>query len=305
MRRREFLKTGTAAVSGLLLSKFAPRGLTAESALEKSKVWITEGDPYASARKLVEATGGLETMIPPNGVVLVKPNIGFPGLPNWGVTTDPEFLAAVLDLCIEAGAKRVIVIDHPVGASPERNLQKSGIGAVCEARDKVQLLIASEQRFFQPVTIPGAKALLNTETSKILSKVDFFINLPTAKHHSVTTVSLGLKNLMGMIWNRVPCHEEMDLNQAIADIALAVKPALTILDARYSLLTNGPTGPGQVEETNRYLAGFDPVAVDAIGVELAAWENRKTTGEQVDHLRRAAEAGIGVVERDQIALIEA
>ncbi|MBU0520268.1 DUF362 domain-containing protein [bacterium] len=304
MRRRDFLKTGAVATGSLFLPKLSGLASAEEVNATRAKVWISDGDPVSAAQRLIDAVGGLESIIPADGVVLVKPNIAFAAPPSWGVTTDPDFLAAILDLCVQAGAKRVIVADHPVGTSPDRNLKKSGIGAVCETRDKVQMLMISERRYFHPTTITGAIALKETETAKILDKVDCFINLPTAKHHAVTTVSLGLKNLMGLIWDRVPCHEQMDLHQAIADIALAIKPHLTFLDARYSLLTNGPTGPGQVEETGRYLAGFDPVAVDAIGVELAAWGGRKSQGDQVAHLRYAAESGIGVVKRDQIDLIE-
>jgi uncharacterized protein (DUF362 family) len=271
---------------------------------KKARVWIAEGEPGQAAKALVEAVGGLEPLIPEKGTVLVKPNIGFATPPEWGATTDPEFLGAVLDLCVEAGAKRVIVIDHPVGSSPENNLKRSGIGAVCEARDAVQVLIAEEERFYLPQQVPYGKALKETEVAKILGKADLFINVPTAKHHSATRVSLGLKNLMGLIRDRVPFHQEMDLNQGIADLATVIRPQLTLLEARYALLTNGPTGPGQVEEVGKYLAGFDPVAVDSVGVGLAAWEGRIQAGSDVPHIAMAQEHGVGIADRDQIDLVE-
>ena len=283
-----------------------PKGLLQadEFARPKTQVWVAEGDPQQAAKALIDAIGSLESWIPENGTVLIKPNIGFPAPPNWGATTDPDFLAAVLDLCTASGAKRVIVTDHPVGSSAKHNLKRSGIGAVCEARGNVQVLIAEEERLFQLQPVPYGKALKETAIAKILSRVDLFINMPTAKHHSATRVSLGLKNLMGLIWDRVPFHQEIDLDQGIADLATVIRPQLTLLEARYALLTNGPTGPGQVEEVGKYLAGFDPVAVDSIGVELASWEGRIQKGLNVPHIKMAQDLGVGTAERDEIELIE-
>ncbi len=300
MKRRDFLKTGIAVLSGAALPWKVNFGQVAEAAA-RSDVWIASGDPVESARALAAAVN-LENRIPENGVVLIKPNIGFPTPPQWGATTDPDFLSAILDLCLEAGAKRIIVADHPVGSSPQGNLERSGIGSVCEARDGVQVLMLDQRRFYNTRTVSG-KVLKSVNTAKILGKVDLFINLPTAKHHSAAGVSLGLKNLMGLIWDRVPFHQELDLHQAVADLANLIRPQLTFLDCRYALLTNGPAGPGQTEEVGKYLAGFDPVAVDSIGVELAPFAGRISRGMDIPHIRFAAESGLGTTDRDKINLI--
>ncbi|TKJ39121.1 hypothetical protein CEE37_11930 [candidate division LCP-89 bacterium B3_LCP] len=304
MDRRGFIKSGMGAIGSMTLP--LPKRIfgSDESSNPKAQVWKAVGDPVNAARTLTEALGGMDQFAIRGGTVLVKPNIAFPAPPTWGATTDPEFLDAVLDLCIEAGARRIYVIDHPVGTSPEKNLKRSGIGAICEGRAKVTLMMATAEKSFREVPIPVGRSLKATRMLKLLEKIDLFINVPTAKHHTATGVSLGLKNLMGLIWDRVPFHEELDLHQAVADLSTLIRPQLTFLDARYSLLTNGPTGPGQVEETNTYLAGFDPVAVDAVGVGLARWGGRIQTGSNILHLAKAAELGVGEVDDDRIEVLE-
>jgi uncharacterized protein (DUF362 family) len=304
MKRREFIRTGAAFVGGMTLP-FTPIGLRAqEVVLPKAKVWLAKGDPIKAAQALADAIG-LDSFVPPDGVVLLKPNIGFPAPPQWGATTDPDFLGAVIDRVIRAGAKRVIVVDHPVGLSSEQNLQRSGIGDVCASRPQVQVQMLDDEKLFRDIDIPQGKVLKQTKIAKILDKVNLFINIPTAKHHAQTGVSLGLKNLMGLIWNRVPLHDDMDLHQAIADLATVIKPQITFLNARYSLLTGGPAGPGQVENGEKYLAGFDPLAVDSLGVELARWNGRVAVGSDIPHLLRAGEGGIGLLDRGRIDLLEA
>jgi uncharacterized protein (DUF362 family) len=301
MNRRNFIRSGLGALGGLMLPwKSAFTQMNEPVSVAKSRVWMASGDPLQAARTLAQAVGGLQEFIPQDGVVLVKPNIGFATPPGWGATTDPDFLAAMLDLCIEEGARRVIVIDHPVGSSAQKNLDRTGIGQVCAAREKVQVLIADTEKSYQSRTVAKGKVLKSTMTARLLDKVDLFINIPTAKHHAVTGVSLGLKNLMGLIWDRVPFHEELDLHQAIADLATVIHPRLTFLDARYALLSGGPTGPGQVEEVGHYLAGFDPLAVDAVGVTLARWEGRIQKATAISHLSKAYDLGVGEIEHIEV-----
>src|SRR4030043_1007403 len=87
------------------------------------------------------------------------------------------------------------------------------------------------------------------------------INIPVAKSHSTTGVSLGMKGLMGLIWERESFHSQFNINQALADLATVIKPRLTILDATRALVSGGPGGPGEVRKTNLVIAGVEPRAV--------------------------------------------
>ena len=99
MDRRRFIRTGLGAVGGMMLPW--EKALSRVDDLEaggRTRVWRTRGDPVKAARALAQAIGGLDKFVPEDGKVLVKPNIGFATPPEWGATTDPEFLAAVMQL---------------------------------------------------------------------------------------------------------------------------------------------------------------------------------------------------------------
>jgi uncharacterized protein (DUF362 family) len=111
---------------------------------------------------------------------------------------------------------------------------------------------------------------------------------------------LGIKNLMGLIWDRKVMHEQMELNQAIADMLYVIKPTLTIVDCIYALLDNGPAGPGKTAELNTVVASADPVAADSYTVSVARWYNREFKGPQVKHLKFASEMGFGQIDIDKM-----
>jgi uncharacterized protein (DUF362 family) len=130
------------------------------------------------------------------------------------------------------------------------------------------------------------------------------INLPVAKSHSATGVSLGMKGLMGLIWDRESFHSQFNINQALTDLATVIKPRLTILDATRALATGGPGGPGEVKKTNLVIAGVDPVAVDAYGVTVVPWYGQNFKGRQVEHLLIAHQRGLGKIDVDQLRIFK-
>ena len=113
-------------------------------------------------------------------------------------------------------------------------------------------------------------------------------------------VSLGIKNLMGLVWDRQFMHEQVELNQAIADLLLVIKPHLTIVNAVYALVTNGPSGPGKTDELNTVVASADPVAADSYTVGIARWYNKEFKGTQVKHIKNAFDMGLGEIDIDKM-----
>jgi uncharacterized protein (DUF362 family) len=128
-----------------------------------------------------------------------------------------------------------------------------------------------------------------------LGRADVFINVPIAKVHSSTALTLGCKNLMGTVWDRGAWHRSASLDQAIADFAAEVRPDLVILDAVRVLLTNGPKGPGRTETRGTVVAGVDPLAVDAYGATLLG-----RRPEQIAHLKKSHEMGVGEIDLERI-----
>ena len=170
--------------------------------------------------------------------------------------------------------------------------------------EKTHLFAINSRSFFKEIPLPQGKELKKTEVARDILEADVFINLPSAKSHSQAGVSLGLKNLMGLIWDRNFLHSYIDLNQAIADLASFIRPNLTVLDASKALLTAGPGGPGRVEVLNTIVAGVDPVAVDSYAVRLARWYGQSFRGSDVKHIMAAYNLGLGEIEPERLQIKE-
>jgi uncharacterized protein (DUF362 family) len=302
MNRRDFIKTGAAAAlaSGLLPLDAALGDAPAETVLPGSVVWEAEGAPANTVPALFSSLSDLGEIMPDGlegSTVLLKPNLCLPHPPAMATTTSPDLIDALCRYFTDKKAKRVIVADH--------TLQKAGDFENMEAvkvADKypgVKMVLANEQRYFQPVEVEG-KVLKRTELLKLLSRADLVVNVATAKHHSAASVSLATKNLMGVIWDRAELHSKMDLHQAIADLALAVRPGLNIIDAGKVLLDNGPTGPGPVKEDGRLFAAYDIVALDSVVVSRYNFGGKTQSAGDIAHLLAAHEAGAGEIDPKKI-----
>jgi uncharacterized protein (DUF362 family) len=297
MDRRNFLRSGMlgAAVLGLAplhrMPAFLPQaGTAAESSAALS---IVDGpDIAATVRAAVNALGGMNSFVNTGDVVLLKPNMSFANPPEWGSTTHPDVIREVVRLCVEAGAKRVIAVDFPMRRSAAC-LERSGMTALAASMPELTFVELGQEQQFEIVPAPKAVEFNEIAVAKLARKADVLINLPTAKAHGGTTVSFGMKNLMGLILDRRVFHGDYNLSSAVADLAGVIRPQLTIVDAVHCLLDNGPQGPGTVKTLNTILAGSDPVAVDAATLGLTQWNGRTLNPTDVSHIALAAERGVG------------
>jgi len=257
---------------------------------------IAEGtEPNALIEKGFNAIGGISKLVKPGATVVVKPNFSVPRIPAEAATTNPLLVAALVKQCLAARAKEVKVIDYPFN-SPPVCLTSSGIKAAVESVGGRAFTI-DEQSFYTRVDM-GGKILKTAEFSKDVLAADVFINFPILKHHSITKLTMGLKNMMGLVWDRGFFHKT-DLNQAIAELAAFRKPQLTILDATRGITDNGPMGPGPIREYNQVIFGADPVAVDAYGATLFGLNPA-----EIDHLSIAAELGLGEMEMKKLTIVK-
>ena len=165
------------------------------------------------------------------------------------------------------------------------------------------MLTLTKERYFTEVEIPLGKELKSIKVAKAILNADKIINLPTAKSHSATGVSLGIKNLMGLIWSRDFLHR-VNLNKAIAELATVIKPNLTIVDATRALTSGGPGGPGKTVILNTVIAGTDPVAVDSYTVGITQWYNKSFTGKNVKYIVAAQELGLGEIDTNMMLIKE-
>jgi uncharacterized protein (DUF362 family) len=302
INRRRFLATSSAALlaSQIPFSRF----LHAESggSAAMPTVWEAEGVTYEKVSALLEALGGLEKLLtvdPARATLVIKPNICLPDGALKGTTTSYAAIELFCKWFISHGLKKIIITDHTLQKTAD--FGKIDLVQLPATYPEVKLVLANEERMYEPVEVAG-KVLKKVDRLKLLSKADMFINFATAKHHAATHVSLGVKNLMGAIWNRAEFHTKMDLAQAIGDLALALRPAITVIDAGSVLLNGGPVGPGPLVKDNRLFASRDIVAVDAVVASRYNFAEKSLSPNDIAHLRAAAENGVGEINLDKISV---
>jgi len=296
--RRKFLKTAAAGVAVGLVGQ-----PSFSFAKEEYDLAVISGEPAAATKKALEALGGISRFIRKGQRVILKPNMSFARTPDFSATTHPLVVGTVAQACVEAGAQQVLVLDHTLQRA-ELCLERTGILEACKNIPGVHVLALQERKFFREINIPQGKVLERVEVMKEILDSHLLINIPVAKSHSATGVSLGLKGLMGMIWDRESFHSQYNINQAIADLATVIKPQLTILDATRALASGGPGGPGEIKKPNLIIAGIDPVAVDSYGVSLVPWYGQNFKGRQVEHLLIAHQRGLGKIDIDQLKIFK-
>ena len=292
MNRRDFIKAslGIAAASMLPKALFGAESKKATGPV----VAVARGTKSKLAKGALDLLGGMGKFVKPGDKVCIKPNISFAANSECGATTTAEMVRQVVQLCLDAGAARVVIFDHTIQEAA-LCVDQSGINAAVVDKEKVSLLTLTKERQFADMPIPAGKELKSAKVAKVVLESDKFINLPTAKSHSATGVSLGMKGLMGLIWDRGTLHQ-MNLHQAIADLASVVKPDLTIIDATRALTSGGPGGPGKTVALGMVIAGIDPVAVDSYAVGITQWYNKSFTGKSVKHIVAAADMGLGEID---------
>jgi uncharacterized protein (DUF362 family) len=256
-------------------------------------------DPAELTRRAVAAIGGIERFMKKGAEVIVKPNIctSYHTF-EYASTTNPVVVATLVKLCLAAGAKRVRVMDLPFGGTPQAAYTKSGIAdAVKAAGGEMEVMSALKYR---SLDVPQGKRIKKWDVYGDIMDADLVINVPIAKNHSAAGLTLGMKNLMGLVRDRDGMHAR-GLHQAIADVATVVRPQLTIVDAVRILTANGPTGGNlnDVKKTDTLIASTDVVAADAYATTLFGM-----TGKDIDYIRFGAEMGLGEIDLTKIKIEE-
>ena len=295
MDRRGFLKTAMITGASLTLPDVLnPFGGNLQ-AIEKTALVVARGpSPARITRAAVDGLGGIRKFVSRGDVVVVKPNIGWDRTPEFAATTNPEVVSTVVRLCYEAGAKKVKVFDHTV-SDPRRCYKQSGIADAAGAAGAAVSYV--DDRKFREMKLSG-HALKSWPIYTEVIEADKVINMPIAKTHGLSTLTLGMKNWMGVMggW-RGRIHQRID--GSLVDVAMLIKPALIILDAVRILTANGPQGGdiSDVKRLNTVVIGTDQVAVDAFGATLFALK-----GSDIGHIVAGHRAGLGTMDISRLKI---
>jgi uncharacterized protein (DUF362 family) len=257
------------------------------------------GDAEAITKAAVVALGGIERFVKSGDDVIIKPNICVNyRTPEYAATTNPTVVATLVSLCLGAGARRVRVMDTPFpGITADSAYAVSEIDQAVEAAGG-EMEVMSPVKFVE-TPIPGGQAITEWEVYQDVLDTNVLINVPIAKHHNLTRLSLGIKNLLGVITKPNQMHR--NIGQRAADLASLVRPTLTVVDAVRIMTTGGPTGGSlnYVQQADTVIASHDFVAADAYAATLF-----DLTGADIAYVQAAADMGLGTLDLGSITVKE-
>lgn len=270
---------------------------TAAPALPELAV-ARHGEPEVLTRTAVAAIGGMERFVNPGDRVIIKPNIcvAYHSY-EYAATTNPWVVGALVKMALEAGAKKVSVMDYPFGGSAEQAYKVSGIAAEVQKAGGKMVTMAGFQ--YQNTEIPQGRDLKQCKIYQEVLDADVLVNVPIAKHHGLARLTLAMKNMMGVIYNRPLMHA--NLGQRLADLNSRVRSHLVVVDAVRMLMDHGPSGGNlaDVKKADTVIATPDIVAADAYAASLFGLRPR-----DLDYIQAGFEMGLGNKRIDQMKIEE-
>lgn len=259
-----------------------------------------------AVRDVVGAACDLRAIIPSGARVVLKPNVFAPYPPP--TTTDPRVVVAAAEIAREAGAGEVLVAEgRSISTARFRSAhnttracaQVSGMAAALAAAGIP--FVALEEDEFVEVELPAADLLRRTKVARTILDADVLINLPVMKVHSLTLVTLAIKNLHGVIsdFDKVCSHRYRDyhLPRKLTDLLLLKRPALNILDGLLAQEADHAAN-GRPVEMGLVLASTDPVALDSAASYVMGFDPL-----EVDTTRIAEERGLGVADLGRMEIV--
>jgi uncharacterized protein (DUF362 family) len=299
MRRRAFVKAtgaGLAATAAVqALGAAAPLLAAQGRGPDYDLVAVKGAAPDRLFDAGIEAMGGIGRYVKPGQTVVIKPNIAWDAAPERGANTNPLLVRRILEHCREAGAKKVYVFDFTVD-DWRRSYRSSGIEAAVKEAGGT-MAPGDGSRYFQPVTV-GGRNLKEAKEHELILESDVFINVPVLKHHGSAELTISMKNLMGVIWDRRWWHRH-DLHQCIVDFAGYRKPDLNVVDAYRVLMRRGPQG---VSTRDAVQMGSQLISEDMVTADAAAARLFGSKAHEVPYIRMAAEQGVGRMDLENLAI---
>ena len=294
MNRRNFIRksAGAGLLAGSFMSIPGMRKVFGQPGHnpQYDLVAVKGGEPGTMFDQAILSLGGMKRYVKQNQTVVIKPNIGWDTSPERAANTNPELVARIVEHCLSAGAKTVYVFDHTINEWT-RTYKNSGIeDAARNAGAKI--VSGSSEGHYHEITVSRGRVLKKVKVHELILESDVFMNVPVLKNHGGSVLTLAMKNLMGIVWDRRFWHDN-DLHQCIADLPTEIQPDLNIMDAYRVMKRNGPRGVSVTDVVlmKSLLVSEDIVAIDAASAKLFG-----KVPEEIRHIRVAHEMGVGTLD---------
>jgi uncharacterized protein (DUF362 family) len=300
MKRRDFFRkgfsAGVAASATLAFGNLDRLFATPPKfpMLPYDLVAVRNGEPEAMFDKAIESLGGMGAFVKKDQKVVVKPNIGWDVSPERAGNTNPALIKRIIEHCFGAGAKEVYVFDNTCD-DWNKCYKTSGIEDAAKAAG-AKVVPGNSESYYQEVDVLKGIKLKKAKVHELILESDVFINVPVLKHHSSADLSIAMKNLMGVVWDRTFWHRN-NLHQCIADYATYRKPDLNVIDGYRVMMKNGPRGVSvnDVVSYKTLILSPDIVAADAAAAKVFGSEP-----EDIGYIVKAAELGVGTYNLDSL-----
>ncbi|MCL2100570.1 MAG: DUF362 domain-containing protein [Fibromonadales bacterium] len=303
MDRRNFLKNLAIAGTAFTLKMKGGMSVFAQTTDAQTGnadlIAVMGGEPAAMFQKGIAEMGGMSRFVKRGQKVVVKPNIGWDKAPELAANTNPLLVGEIVRQCVAAGAKEVVVFDNTCDEW-RKCYANSGIEAAAKSAG-AKMLPGNLETHYSQVSLPQGEILKNAKVHKAILDCDVWINVPVLKHHSGANLTIAMKNLMGIVWDRRIFHSS-GLQQCIADsCTFSKKPVLNVVDAYRVLKTNGPRGRTEedVVLSKALFVSQDMVAVDTAAAKFFN-QIREMPLEHVKHLEHGQALKVGTMDIDNL-----
>jgi uncharacterized protein (DUF362 family) len=307
MDRREFLKSlAIAGVATVVETDGAMSMLTQSMPSAPARagypdlVAVMGGEPDVMFRKAIAQIGGMRRFVKRGYKVCVKPNIGWDKKPEMGSNTNPKLVAEIVRECFAAGASQVNVFDHTCD-DWVKCYANSGIKAAVEKAGG-KMVPANLQSYYVKVEFPHGKHLKEALVHKTLMESNVWINVPVLKNHEGAQLTICMKNMMGIVWDRGFFHRN-DLQQCIADVStIGHRACLNVVDAYRVMTYNGPRGrsASDVVTPKGLFVSTDAVAADTAAAKFFAQFRKDITLSKAAHIEKAEELHVGTTHLERL-----
>jgi uncharacterized protein (DUF362 family) len=309
LSRRGFLKRSALAGAAAIVAPDLFAGVKNGPALSIPDIAVVNGtELFNNTVAAIGELGGMNRFVKPGSRVGLLVNSDFT-IPSTYV--HPDIVLATIQMCLEAGASSVVSLqnikDQYWTYTPSAAKHESLIRQL-EIITANQFPCTMEAGCFTLTNLRDAAVVKEAEVLTELDKVDVLINIPVGKHHPSTLITGAMKNMMGVTsrTTNVTFHlngpERNDpeyLARCIADINKHRPSDLVICDASSFIVTGGPSGPGDVVEPWKIIAGTDMVAIDAMIAELHGYPPA-----DIFTCRAGEEQGLGVIDYTRLNIRE-
>lgn len=249
-----------------------------------------------SVTKVLDLIGGFDRLIVPFDTVLIKPNWVMDVDYTTGAVTNPNIIKQCTKMALKAAAKKIVIADSSyIGLSTEGAINKSGLLDMQSKRVEIKDFKKSEYSY---TVIPNPLRYRRLSIPKEVMEADIIINIPVMKTHDSLPVTLGLKNMKGIVSdkNKRRFHS-LGVEEGIIDINKVALPDITIIDGTVGMEGDGPLN-GTPANMNVLIASLDPLAAEIVAIKAMGLDP-----ESMRYIQLAYEAGFGEKDINKIDIV--